>query len=71
MSDRSRQVVGVGAGPESHGREVNGFVGFRMGRYIVEEAVSGGKVKLGGVGLAGGQLAQRLGVRMERTRARA
>jgi hypothetical protein len=30
-----------------------------MGTYIVEEAVSGGKVKLGGVGLVGGQLAHR------------
>ena len=28
-----------------------------MGGYIVEEAVGGSKVKLGGVGLVGGELA--------------
>jgi hypothetical protein len=36
---------------------VNGFVGVRMGGDIVEEAVSGNEVKLGGVGLVGGELA--------------
>jgi len=30
---------------------VNGFVRVRMGGDIVEEAVGGGEVKLGGVGL--------------------
>ena len=33
---RSRQVAGVGAGPESHGGGVNGFVRVGMGGYIVE-----------------------------------
>ena len=33
---RSRQVAGVGAGPESHGGGVNGFVRVGMGGDIVE-----------------------------------
>ncbi len=36
---------------------MNGFVGVRMGGDIVEEAVSGSEVKLGGVGLVRGELA--------------
>ena len=36
---------------------MNGFVGVRMGGDIVEKAVSGSKVKLGGVGLVGRELA--------------
>ncbi len=54
---RSRQVAGVGAGPESHGRGVNSFVRAGMRGDIVEEAVGGSKVKLGGFGLVGGKLA--------------
>ena len=54
---RSRQVADVGAGPESHGGGVNSFVrvGIRGGD-IVEEAMGSSKVKLGGVGLVGGEL---------------
>ncbi len=33
---RSRQEAGVGAGPESHGGGVNGFVRVGMGGNIVE-----------------------------------
>ncbi len=53
---RSGQVAGVGAGPQSHGRGVNSFVKVGMGGYIVEEAVSGSKIKLCGVRLVGGEL---------------
>ena len=53
---RSGQVAGVGAGPQSHGGRVTGFVGVGVGEDIVEKAVSGSKVKLGGVGLVGGEL---------------
>ena len=35
---------------------MNGFVGVGMGGDIVEKAVSGSKVKVGGVGLVGGEL---------------
>jgi hypothetical protein len=35
---------------------VNGFVGVGVGEDIVEDAVTGSKVKLGGVGLVGGEL---------------
>ncbi len=35
---------------------MNGFVGVGMGGDIVEEAVSGSEVKLGGVGLVRGEL---------------
>ena len=35
---------------------MNGFVGVGMGGDIVEKAVSGSEVKLGGVGLVGGEL---------------
>jgi hypothetical protein len=35
---------------------VNSFVGVGMGGEIVEEAVSGTEVKLGGVGLVRGEL---------------
>ncbi len=35
---------------------MNGFVGVGMGGDIVENAVSGSKVKLGGVGLVRGEL---------------
>jgi hypothetical protein len=54
---RSGQIAGVGAGPESHGRGVNGFLGVAVGGDIVEKAVSRGEVVLGGVGLVGGKLA--------------
>ncbi len=43
---RSGQVAGVGAGPESHGRGVNGFVGFEVRLGVVKEAVGRGKVVL-------------------------
>ncbi len=36
---------------------MNSFVGVEMGGDIVEEAVSGSEVKLGGVGLVRGELA--------------
>ena len=36
---------------------MNSLVGVGMGRDIVEEAMSGSEVKLGGVGLVGGELA--------------
>ncbi len=36
---------------------MNGFVGIGMGGDIVEEAVSGSEVKLGGFGLVRGELA--------------
>ncbi len=49
--------TGVGAGPQSHRRGVNSFVRVGMGGDIVEEAVSGSEVKLGGVGLVRGELA--------------
>ncbi len=52
----SGQLAGVGAGPQSHGRGANSFVRVGMGGYIVEEAVSGSKIKLGGVRLVGGEL---------------
>ncbi len=35
---------------------MNSFVGVGMGRDIVEEAMSGSEVKLGGVGLERGEL---------------
>ena len=54
---RSGQEAGVGAGPESHGRGVDGFVGVGVGRCIVEEAVGRGKVVLCGGRLMGGELA--------------
>ncbi len=54
---RSEQEAGVGAGPESHGRGVNGFVGVGMREDIVEGAVGSGKVVLGGVGLVVRKLA--------------
>ena len=53
---RSRQVAGVGAGPQSLGSGVNSFVRVGMGGDIVEEVVGGSKVKLGGVGLVRGEL---------------
>ena len=45
---RSGQVAGIGAGPESHGRGVNGFVGVAVGGDVAKEAVGSGKVELGG-----------------------
>ena len=39
---------GIGAGPESHGRGVNGFVGVAVGGDVAKEAVGSGKVVLGG-----------------------
>ncbi len=53
----SGQEAGVGAGPKSHGRGVNGFVGVAVGGDIVEKAVSRERVVLGGVGLMGRKLA--------------
>ncbi len=53
---RSEQVAGVDAGPQSRGRGMNRFVRVGMGGYIVEEAVSGSKIKSGGVRLVGGEL---------------
>ncbi len=53
---RSRQVAGVGAGPQSYGRGVNSFLRVGMGGDIVEEALSGSKIKLCGVRLVGGEL---------------
>ncbi len=53
---RSRQVAGIDAGPQSHGRGVNSFVRVGMGGDTVEEAVSGSEVKLGGAGLVRGEL---------------
>ena len=45
---RSGQVTGIGAGPESLGRGVNGFVGVAVGGDVAQEAVGRGKVVLGG-----------------------
>jgi hypothetical protein len=53
----SGQEVGVGTGPESHGRGVNEFVVVWVGCGIVEEAVGGGEVVLSGSRLMGGELA--------------
>jgi hypothetical protein len=54
----SGQEAGVGAGPESHGRAVDDFVGVGVGRCIlVEEAVGRGQVVLCGDRLMGGELA--------------
>ena len=39
---RSGQAAGVGAGPESHGREVVGFVGVVVGGDIAKKAVGRG-----------------------------
>jgi hypothetical protein len=39
---RSGQEAGVGAGPESHGRGVDGFVGVAVGRDVAKKAVSRG-----------------------------
>ena len=50
----TRQVAGVGTGPESHGGGVDSFVRVGMGGNIVQEAVSGSEIKLCGVGLIGG-----------------
>ncbi len=54
---RSGQEAGVGAGPESHGRRVNGFLGVAMRGDVVKKTVGSRKVVLGGVGLVGGKLA--------------
>jgi hypothetical protein len=54
---RSGQIAGVGAGPESHGRGMDGFLGVAVGRDVVEKAVGSRKVVLGGCGLVGGELA--------------
>ena len=53
----SGQEAGIGAGPKSHGRGVDGFLGVAVGGDIVKKAVSRGEVVLGGVGLMGGKLA--------------
>jgi hypothetical protein len=54
---RSGQVAGVGAGPESHGRGVNGFWGVAVRGDVVKKTVGSREVVLGVVGLVGGQLA--------------
>ncbi len=54
---RSGQEAGVGTGPESHGRGVNGFLGVAMGGDVVKKTVGSREVVLGGVGLVGGKLA--------------
>jgi hypothetical protein len=53
----SGQEAGVGAGPESHGGGVDGFVGVGVGWCIVEEAVGRGKVVLRGGRLMGAEWA--------------
>ncbi len=50
---RSGQEAGVGAGPESHGRRVNGFLGVAVRGDVVKKTVGSRKVVLGGVGLVG------------------
>jgi hypothetical protein len=50
---RSGQEAGVGAGPESHGREVNGFLGVAVRGDVVKKTVSRSEVVLGGVGFVG------------------
>ena len=54
---RSGQIAGVGAGPESHGRGVNGFLGVAVGGDVVKKTVGSREVVLGGCGLVGGKLA--------------
>ena len=54
---RSGQIAGVGAGPESHGRGVKGFLGVAVGGDAVKKTVGSREVVLGGVGLVGGKLA--------------
>ncbi len=39
---RSGQEAGVGAGPESHGRGVDGFVGVAVGGDVAKKAVGRG-----------------------------
>ena len=51
---RSGQKAGAGAGPESHGRGVKGFVGVVVGGDVAKKAVGRGKVVLGGGCLVGG-----------------
>ena len=53
----SGQEAGVGAGPESHGGRVDGFVGVAVGGDIVEKVVGRGESMVGGVKLGGGELA--------------
>ena len=48
---RSGQEAGVGAGPESHGRGVNGFLGVAVGRDVDKKTVGSREVVLGGGGL--------------------
>ena len=50
---RSGQIAGVGAGPESHGRGVDGFLRVAVGGDIVEKTVGSREVVLSGVGLVG------------------
>ncbi len=54
---RPGQEVGVGAGPESHGRGVDCFMGVGVRRDIVKETMGRGQVVLSGGGLMGGELA--------------
>ena len=50
---RSGQIAGVGAGPESHGRGVDGFLRVAVGGDVVEKTVGSREVVLSGVGLVG------------------
>ena len=54
---RSGQEAGVGAGPKSHGRGMNGFLGVAVGRDVVKKTVGSREVVLGGCGLVRGKLA--------------
>ena len=48
---RDRKLIGVGAGPESHGRGVDCFVEVGVRRDVVEETMGRGQVVLSGGGL--------------------
>ncbi len=43
---RSGQIAGVGAGPETHGRGVNGFLGVAVGGDVVKKTVGSREVVL-------------------------
>ncbi len=53
FTDRSGQIAGVGAGPESHRRGVDGFLRVAVGGDVVEKTVDSREVVLSGVGLVG------------------
>ncbi len=54
---RSGQEAGVGAGPESYGRGLNGFWGVAVRGDVVKKTVGSREVVLGEGGLVGGKLA--------------